>query len=333
MSDGQAKINDYRLEPAQLDWRSVRVQMVIGMSAIFCLCLVNFWSVTPIIAENCLSITNGLPASFLLPFLITAFCLYFASCLLTALIALEITGRFGNRLSASCALWSALLFCVFPWLAHSYTVGLIISGAISFFFLLVVFLCVRSGKQMPWLIVLLAIILSSAVMVHYLGYCLSDANGRDLTVDSALLLYPIHIIISQKNTILPDANVFLSVAYLIAGLTCSLRFGLRNLNAKALWTVIICLLTTLVFIDLGIYTTFDQKGILRASFMTLACAFLSITISLACLPAIDNGRIGLSRVVGCLGLVALVMFAITFEELFTSVGSDQIHYPLRSHLF
>src|SRR5580700_3608096 len=98
MSDAQSKINDYRLELAHIDWLSVRVQMAIGMSAIFCLCLVNFCTVTQL--TGC---KNDLIA-------VVAFCTYFASCLLTALIALEITGPFGNRLGASPALWAGLLF-------------------------------------------------------------------------------------------------------------------------------------------------------------------------------------------------------------------------------
>ena len=118
MSKMPATINDYRLVKAHLDWQNVRIQMVVGMIAIFCLCLVNFWAAMQLnIPENSHLFFSGglLPGRALMVFRFINFALYFAACLLTALITLEITGRFGNRLGASSALWSSLLFCILPW--------------------------------------------------------------------------------------------------------------------------------------------------------------------------------------------------------------------------
>ncbi len=89
--------NDYQFEPVHIDWSGLRTQMIIGLLAIFCLCLVNFISFRQL-------------KNFDLVDLFSDFTLYFASCSLVALITLAIGRSAGNRNGAACAIWAALIF-------------------------------------------------------------------------------------------------------------------------------------------------------------------------------------------------------------------------------
>jgi len=104
----------YQLETAHMDWSNIRIQMVIGMLTVFCLCLVNFLPIAHLYQPGSDLFDVPWYPHVLMGLPLIDFALYFASCLLTALITLEITGRFGNRLGAGASIWSAVLLAVFP---------------------------------------------------------------------------------------------------------------------------------------------------------------------------------------------------------------------------
>ncbi len=84
---------------------------------------------------------------------------FFGCCVLTGLIAFELTGPYGNRLKAAAALWSALLFSVYP--LHTEAVAWIIGRVdvfCGFFYLASVYLYLRFRllKEKNYLVVSLA---------------------------------------------------------------------------------------------------------------------------------------------------------------------------------
>jgi hypothetical protein len=82
--------NQLHLEKAELDFSSVRTQIVFAMVCVLGSCLCNHGNH------------------------IFALSAWFCLCLVLALVTLEITGRFGNRLGASASCWAALLFSAYP---------------------------------------------------------------------------------------------------------------------------------------------------------------------------------------------------------------------------
>jgi hypothetical protein len=342
MNKAAVKINDYVLEQAYLDWQNVRIQMVIGMLAIFFLCLVNFWSVMQLhVPENgSLSAARGLlPYGLLIVFQIIAFVLYFASCLLTALIALEITGRFGNRLGASSALWAGILFCVFPWQADFCIPAHMGGRVISFLCLYTFYLWIRTGRKTNWLVLLLgfAICFEFALTFYlnsgfslYLNEGLGKGINRLLPFGQTIEysnIFPIEIFFpGNKGSF--DLSLLVYIVYFSACLICLLRLALRTLDYKAFKVIIICVLTAIALSNLPILFKlmvsisgcrwYDYKWCVGTNSLILASAALSIGVSRACLPAIDSGRIRFIRLISCLGLIVLLTLSVNFEKLFTS---------------
>src|SRR5277367_6906562 len=98
MTEIAVSTNNYQFEPVHITWSGLRTQMVIGLLAIFCLCLINF---IPFWQGKFFALAAG---DFI------DFTLYFASCSLVSLTTLAICEHFGNRNGACCAIWSALIF-------------------------------------------------------------------------------------------------------------------------------------------------------------------------------------------------------------------------------
>ena len=107
MIESVSSADDYQFEPVHITWSGLRTQMIVGLLAIFCLCLINFihlWQ------RNCFALADN---SFI------DFTLYLASCSLVTLITLAIGRTGGNRNGAGSAIWSALIFAVSPcWHSH-----------------------------------------------------------------------------------------------------------------------------------------------------------------------------------------------------------------------
>ncbi len=326
MTEAQAKINDYRLEQAHLDWRSVRVQMTVGMLALFCLCLVNFWSIAQLSTSGNVLI---------------AFCLYFGSCLLTALITLEITGRFGNRLGTASALWAGLLFCVFPWQAQPCLPAHWGDSVISFFALYVVFFWLRAGYKLNGLLLILvfglAIYFELALPIYFnsrslfhLDESLSIGIDRLLPVGQTIdysHVFPIQIIFPE-NTRNIDLRFPVYLVYFLGCLIFLIRMVLRTVDYKALKVILVCMLAAIALANLPILFKllasiigvrwYEYKWCASMNSLILASAALSIATSLIYLPAIDSGRVRFIRVATCLGLIVLLTLSATFEKLFTS---------------
>lgn len=307
-----------QLESAHLDWYGLRTQLILGLVAIFCLCLSNylpFWQKNLLIASNTF-VPATLRSSAGIAMGLLDFGLYFSSCLLVALITLEITGRFGNRIGANCAIWASLLFCVFPWqVVASYPTTR--SGyLVSFLVLLSVFLLLRAehDRARCWALLLLACALCFGAQSepHYgakaLIYLFSPdaANNDPLPISSMIgrLLFP-----AMGDFRHELYFHILELGYLVAGLVLSVRILGSTLKWKALSIIALCMISIcLLSAPIWHYSIW----------ITLASAALAITISFVCLPGLDGAPIRTNRLIGCMGLVALIMLTISYEQLFLS---------------
>jgi hypothetical protein len=135
---------DYQLEKAHIDLTDLHTQMTIGAIVIFCLCVANYLPMA-----HCTALANKATLSNqYLIWQIIDFVVYFLSCMLTAFICLEISGRFGNRLGAAPALWSALLLAVFPLqIIFFFSLFLHASRIISLFILFIFWLLLRKSSK------------------------------------------------------------------------------------------------------------------------------------------------------------------------------------------
>src|SRR4030095_10096215 len=142
----------FKLEKAHIYLASVKVEMVFATLLILLTCVVSRWQlvttgglsgdedartmglISSMFSETShipavalchpLFVASLLPDAFLLNFFPQASVLLnlgivFGTCLLVALIVLEITGLYGNRLGAAAAMWAGLLLAVLPAQASS----------------------------------------------------------------------------------------------------------------------------------------------------------------------------------------------------------------------
>ncbi len=304
--------NDYQLESAHLDWYSLRTQIALGLTAIFCLCLTNFlpvWQNNQSVVESYDSIF--IPASLQpildIPLKLLDFGLYFSSCLLVALITLEITGRFGNRIRASCAIWAALIFCVFPWQIIDYFVTDRFNRLLTLLILvsLYLFLKIESNRLIFWTLLILVCTLSFSMI-----------NNHQLPISQSigLFIFPVLMPLFKHSL---SVHV-LELGYLTAGSILLVRILCRTLKWPALSTIGLCVIAICLL---------PGQTCSYLSWGTLASAALAITISLICLPGLDTASVRISRLLGCLGLVALIALTIIYEQLFLSYQGQMLSLP------
>ncbi len=302
-------MTDYQLETAYLDWSSVRIQMIAGMLAVFCLCWTDFFPTSrllvppglgsPTCASGC-PLLNGLQ--------IITFIGYCSSCLLTALITLEITGRFGNRLGAGCAIWSAVLFAILNSTSTICSANEITDRAVSFFILLAIFLFLRSKENKSLVLWLL-----------FLAFCFGlYLNSRFDSVPMALsfnqILFP-----QQIKTIGTFESYLLAGACLLSGANLLMRISLRTLDFQS---ISICFGSLLLAVILANFRIFDyeiwQKAGPAYTSLILARAAFAIAFSLCSLPGIDSSNLKICRLTSILGLIALLFMTVSLQRLFTS---------------
>jgi hypothetical protein len=137
----------FKLEKAHIDLRSVKIQMVFATLLILVTCVASRWQliasgglsgdedartmglissmfsetshIPAVVFCHPLFVASLLPDALLLEFFPQASLwlnlgIVFGTCLLAALIVLEITGLYGNRLGAAAAMWTGLLLAVHP---------------------------------------------------------------------------------------------------------------------------------------------------------------------------------------------------------------------------
>jgi len=244
------------------------------------------------------------------------FALYFASCLLTALITLEITGRFGNRLGASSSIWSAVLFAVFPGQAFFCVPLLRTSRIISFVVLFAVFYWLRSRKSIIWglLLFILACSLEAYFYLH--------DQGRDASLRSDIAS---QLFFLTQTLAINNINLWLlQAAYSVVGLVVLSRLILNTLSVKALEIIVLSLLIAIAlgYFPILNYNLWWQNIDFDWVYMVLAATAVAIGTSLACLPVLDSVRLNFSKAITLFGLIALIMLSMTFENLFTSYEKE-----------
>ncbi len=286
---------DHRLVKSHLDLSNLHVQMTIGCLAVLILCLANYLSIV-----QCMPIfglrQKLVCIDLLMVLQIIDFALYFISCLLTGFICLEITGRFGNRLGACCAIWSALLFSVFP-LQVFFSLPWFRSGRlISILILLSVWLWLRLGAKKQFLGLLsLFVLLGLLFPLSFRAAKLSEDNWLNL-------------------------GKILMMSYILALLSGVSRIVSNRFNYKILLIILFAVGTLIVGSHLPIeYCPLQIVNLTADGVWIIMIASASvIIISFCCLGALGNYRKDLIQMNSIWGLIALMIISTAFENLFTS---------------
>lgn len=333
------------LEKAHLDLSSVRVQLLLALLLIGLFSLVNCSSLLSEKFDDCefamVCFTEPDPAhvspqvtqaykqlpdigmvtaiSFVLDSVIwrtawgahfTNLLIYIACTALVALICLELTGRFGNRLGAAPAIWSAVLFSVQP--IHKEMVSSVVARHLE----LNLALILLTGFALSRLALLreksyFFIALASGLLL------LANRFIGDLTwpgADVFAHLYPFFARLSSLDPVghLQSANLYaVGCAYLILAVLAITRILCRWTKPSVFAGVLSGLLVSLLFFS-------HSQGTMGLSpDLTPALVYGSvpfcIMLVICALPAFDGINLRLSRVISILGLIALSTLALAWS--------------------
>lgn len=285
----------YALEKAHIDWTNLHTQLFVGFFAVFFVCLTQFLAV-----GSCSGYTVPMPSFYSSSFnhwlQVLDFAMYFASCVWTGLISLEITGRFGNRLGASCAIWSALLVSICP-------LQVFVLSPVE-----------RNSRLVSLLILLLL---------------WSGLRGYSQKVSWVLSAFAIGFILFFKNectSFTPyERNNLLNITLTSLGLAL-FCFMARSVFNR--WTY----KTGLILIGGGLLITmalamlncplFCVSGHICFASMSVMAYFSAIIISLSCLPAMEKRKLRFTQISSFLGLLALIIISLSSQYLFTSFEKE-----------
>ena len=352
IQNGKDKIPYLSLEKAGLDLLNTRTQLFLGLTVVALLCGLNFWSVftTPLswvdvgVIDSIAKLSHDpllifqeqwyssnqstspvTAATFLFIYLfcktnalgyhLAILLLYFSCSVLIALLCLEITGRFGNRMGAAPAIWSALLFSVYPF--HAYTI-------ISIEELKYQWTC--------FLALLLLFSLSRLVLLKDKFYLtLFVVSGIILAIngypdESRLFSYdPPGTLASKMGLLflLPDSYdpllISLIFAYVMLGLLLLTRLLLKTSSPLIPSCLLAaCLLAMLFHPCLVGLLASSLPSDLSASIVSAVlygAIPLCLLLALAAIPSLDSSQRVFARYVSVLGIICLVIIFVVWAQI------------------
>jgi hypothetical protein len=265
------------LEKAELELTNVRTQLVLGMLCVLGSCLFNH-------------------SDHLFNFAVSL-----ALCLVLALITLEVTGRFGNRLKASAACWAALLFSAYP-LHYAVATPVVdyddmlitLLKGIAVFTLLR-FLLLREIKYA--IVTVLAAISVLALSILTLGP--PHVAGLGATENMSIasfwnlqdFVFPMPFVAHTGLL----KTLLLSI-YIVLLCLVIVRLMLRTINWKVLFILLVC-------IPLVSYSA--------SLFPFLLC----LSLSLMALPVIDHAKFNFARIISYVGIACLSVLFLTWCQI------------------
>lgn len=239
-------------------------------------------------------------------YLMTSLSITLACSFLTALICLEWTGRYGNRLKAIPAIWSALLFNLYPPVAHlTASPAAAREYELNFLFLLmVVFALTRWDllRERPYIFLAgFGVVLLAAN--GFLGEFALPQHGLPAALSEGLssLLFPEQLVAKE-----PGLRTAAGFSYwLLVGLAF-VRMLLARKRPKYL---LLCLAWIIAAICL-IKPDENQATISPALFY--AAAPFALALSLLAFPSADQLKLSHNRAAALIGLIALLVLVLSF---------------------
>jgi len=292
------------LEKVSLDWLNTKTQLIVGLILIAVLMILNFSS----------ALATDLAGGSILDSHLANLLLYIGCVFLIALLALDITGRFGNRFGAAPAIWAAALFSVYP--LNVNLVGSIVSRQAElncFFMLLAVFGLIR------WVLlketIYLGLCLAGCFLLGMTGVhglilifaSLTQPIPRQLSSWLSALLFPVY-----GKDIPAVCVIALTGAYIVLGILAITRILLRITRPEIFVGLLGCL-TLVMFLSTQMPASSKSPLVLPGLFY--GTIPLCLLLSFMAMPAMDSAKLALTRVMAGVGVAALSLIFLVWSFL------------------
>jgi hypothetical protein len=290
------------LEKARLDLLNTRTQLTVGLILVAILATINFAHLTGV-SQNPTWLAGQANTS---GYLMTSFAITLACSVFVALICLECTGRYGNRLRAVPAIWSALLFNLCPPVVRLTS----LASANREYELNCLFLLIAAFAFNRWFLLKEKLYLSLAGV----SLVLLVANGflAELTLPHNGVLA--QVLLGIRSLLIPAQSVTKWSWSLIAALV-----SYSLLAVLALAKIVVSkerpkyLLLCLVFLIVAIcFSKADENQVTIAPTLFYAAAPFALALTFLAFPTSAQLKLSHNRVIAVVGLMALTILALSF---------------------